>query len=249
MANKTVFDFILEKKPEEGTINAECSILARVVHVYPENVRTLAEKHGISLKGAILRVVCHELTHDYSKTGVEGDVIKSFPVVSSSLFRKFFSSEKPRPAEKIVVRGGYSKTENTRPAFDPSEPSSESGRKWQQKDFFINLDEGVTEKVAIEVMKDYLHKHKDFLTPEEQEQLFSVLTDKSKGAYYSEQVALVDEVIDRLCEESGFDRKLVWQAIKRGKFGKENTNDPETVAVLKDALSDNDELYRKIFNV
>lgn len=239
-------DFLLEKAPKDCHDNAVHDTFERLVHIYPENLRANALKSGISLKAATLRIVCHELGHDYSKMDVEGsDVTKFYPAKNISFLKTLFLRVESRPAQKSIIKRGYGKTESTKPAINADEPYDSSQIRHEQ-DFNVDIDEGITEKSAIDTMQAYLKKHKDFLTAEEQKQLFSALTDTEKGAYYSRQVAMVEELISHLSEASEiFGRDQIWLAIKRGKFGKENVNDPETLATLKEALSP--EIFNRFF--
>jgi len=55
-----------------------------------------------------------------------------------------------------------------------------------------------------------------------------------------------DGFFETLSEASGFEKQVVWQAVKRGKFGVENIHDEETKRLLETTLSP--EVYFRTFS-
>lgn len=238
-------DILLEENKAHQD-NGNYNFISRLIRVFPKTLRERAIKNGLSLKSAVLRIVCHELTHDYSKTDVVGDINHFLPPSLGQSIINFIVQKKSRIEEKLTVKQGYRKTETIKQEIDRDDPAAAWSRPDEQKEYYINFDEGVTEKVCLEVMKEYLRRHRDFLDKKEQAKLFAVLTNAEKGEYYSRQMALVDELIQKLSEVSGFKKDIIWQALKRGKFGQENTNDPETLATLKEHLPP--DFFQRAFN-
>lgn len=72
-------------------------------------------------------------------------------------------------------------------------------------------NEGVTEKLARELTGKYFKSSADFQK-----------IDQAKSYNYESAVLLIDAVIAKISEQTGFDQETVWNAIKRGMF--ENTS-------------------------
>ncbi|MBI5134800.1 hypothetical protein HZA86_01005 [Candidatus Uhrbacteria bacterium] len=214
---------------------------SRLIELNPDRLRTTARELGILLNTWLLFVVCHEAVHDYSFTRVRGE--REFHEIATvtNILKELFLFWKAPPERSMQVISGYKKTESR--YGGKSDDNIQGGRMTTVKILEI-LDEGVTDHVAFEMMENYLRLHPGALPREEFEHLRTVFRNPKQKMGHARAMALVDELIDGLHQESRLDRTVVWGAIKRGKFGADNVHDPETMALLKAAMPE--PLMRKL---
>lgn len=86
-------------------------------------------------------------------------------------------------------------------------------------------NEGVTEKLARELTEKYYKSSADFSK-----------YDQSRSYNYESAVLLVDAVIAKLSETTGFDQETIWNAIKRGMFENSDLETKELQELFEQAL-------------
>jgi hypothetical protein len=102
------------------------------------------------------------------------------------------------------------------------------------------FNEAVTEKNAREVLQAYCLGNEDIITSSDLKQYLKALEVKvddvenfteDKYKHYSPEVALLDQVINKISQEIGVSNETVWNGIKRGYFeeGPSIFEDPEII--------------------
>lgn len=146
------------------------------------------------------------------------------------------SPDKERgPSDPLVYdQGGYGRWLNgilTKTNFLPSkEGQAVKGY------LFIGLMEGVTEKIALQVLNSYVEQ--DTTISIEQKRIF-----KEQQLYilqnipYRLPVQFVDALIGRLSRHTGLSGKTVWEALVRGHFEGEDFEDQNLREAFAEALS------------
>src|SRR3989344_2868869 len=85
-------------------------------------------------------------------------------------------------------------------------------------DTYQILDEGITDKLAREIVLEYLEAHPDFADATGTKEFTSKLNDDRWHKKYNLEVSLVELMIDRLARETGVTSKIVWNAMLQGKL-------------------------------
>ncbi len=146
------------------------------------------------------------------------------------------SPDKERGASDPLVydQGGYGRYFNgilTKTNFLPSK----EGQKVKGY-LFVGLMEGVTEKIALQVLNSYVEQ--DTTISLEQKRIF-----KEQQLYilrsipYRLPVQFVDALIGRLSRHTGLLEKTVWEAIVRGHFEGEDFEDQSLSEAFAEAVS------------
>ncbi|HEY4510368.1 MAG TPA: hypothetical protein VJJ73_00845 [Candidatus Paceibacterota bacterium] len=86
------------------------------------------------------------------------------------------------------------------------------------------FDEGVTEKITQELTVDYFKSHPDSYEYKKAQAYYD--SDETKKSYIL-PTSLVDAMISKIANETGFSKQMVWQAIVRGKIEGEDLSDPD----------------------
>lgn len=216
-------------EPESGVYDP----VSRLVRLFPENLRARAEKTGISPKVWLLYFVCHESIHDFSFTRIKG--IEEFFKPNSfgfALKRLLGWRVPPNSDKQVTIESGFRRDEITK-TYTPDLINAQIDKQQMHEPF----DEGATIKVTLEMLEAYRKKHPEFLSRKELDALISVFNDpKSLLPQRRQYVQNVNNFIKELSAELDVNPSIVWQAIKRGKFGAENINDEETKQILEAEL-------------
>jgi hypothetical protein len=114
------------------------------------------------------------------------------------------------------IQSGYQRLVYT---SDPRDPSS-----YEHSSSFLGFDEGVTEKLAQEILIKYLVRS-NTINLDEARKYFQMKQYKQDLNPYHDVVQLVDVVTDRVAQNSGLARDAVWQAIVRGKLEGKNLHE------------------------
>jgi len=233
-------NFFITKKPNNPA-QAEHHPLSRSIELNPENLRQQATDLGISLETWVLFTVFHETVHDYSFTKIQGG--KEFYEAGSvgNLIKDLIFFWRKKPENKITRISGYQKTETVIKAENPEEPQNNLTEYRRLHEFF---DEGVTDKIALEILKTYQQAKPDTVSKTDLEKLIKVYSSTKEKSGHGRAITLVDKVITDISHETGVGTETVWQAVKRGKMGVENYNDEETQKILQAELPAN--VYREM---
>jgi len=168
------------------------------------------------LKLKVLKSVIHEQVHALSFTKIvtkytEGSLRRFIRIRGKNNFEGFYS-----------VLSGYNKI-----FFD----EDLEGMPSPNKDF-IAFDEGVTEKIAFEILNKYLSVEGSDMPAAQVNELEE---NTKKETTYGLCLDLVDDVIRRVAKQSGFSEDSVWQAIKRSKLEGVNFEDTEIGAFFDES--------------
>jgi len=93
-----------------------------------------------------------------------------------------------------------------------------------QSESYSLFDEGVTEKIARELVIKYLESHPNLEDLNKRKKIYE---DDSKPKVYNLAVSLVEAMIVKIANETGVSREMVWQAIVRGKIEGEDLGDAD----------------------
>lgn len=178
------------------------------IYLSEKEIRDWASKAKSDWELCALHVLIHEETHAVSKQECVG-------------LREYLANEQ---ASTYSI-SGYSRLSHYR--RDGKEPSSFS------YEFF---DEGVTDLIAQEVVKEYLYRHPEFAFPEKANRFFKRSFNQgiSPRESYVKIVRLIEQVIS---ERTGVGTDIVHGAIIRGKMSGDDLNDPELHEALSEILT------------
>lgn len=122
-------------------------------------------------------------------------------------------------------QSGYGKT-----ARDP--------QNQELKNFFEAFDEGVTEKLTLDILRKFLAGDSNSLTAEEKKRFFERFTIKSTDINYDAEIQLIDAFIECIAKKSGMDARTIWQAIVRSKVEGIDLEDTELSAFIDEHTFD-----------
>ncbi len=152
----------------------------------------------------ILLSVCHEEGHAVSRTELHG---------MRENIEGALNTE-----DNMEIRLGYAK---------------DVGKSGKWKTFYELFDEGVTDKLAVEIAQEYVRQHPEFnKTPAAQR-----LERGNVEMPYPQAMRFVDSFIGRMSREVGVPKKVVWQSIVRGKFEGVHFEDPELRSLFAEMFS------------
>ena len=211
-----------------GNRQSERHSLIGLIELYPDNVRQRAEEYQLQLRTWVLFVVVHELVHNYSHTDIQG--AKAFFEANSlsGMLKEMLLFWQKRTAKQMNVQSGYKRQDTT---LLTSNDSFSSDRV-QQHTTYENFDEGVTDKMALEILTEYAKLHPDFLTQTELDKLIFVLSEEKEASGHGKAIKLVDGVIADFSLRFGVSTDVVWEAIKNEKMGILSEDDNEIKQVL-----------------
>lgn len=185
---------------QQGTILASYNPLVNLVNL---NIPAIFEKSEIKKTDkylTLLHVVCHELTHSFSKQTLNVELSES--VEELNLIRKILKKT-PKKTEIYQVdrRSGYSH-------ISERISSNERGnKKLMKKVLFEFLNEGITEKLSREIFKEYLRRqgYNDKMALENFE--------KKGFSSYQGELYFIDKFVHKLSKLNGVDEDTVWKSL------------------------------------
>jgi len=217
----------------------------RHIFLQTDRIRATAEMLGVDPKIFFTYSLCHEIVHDYSFSQSEGseDFYKSqYP---GNIIKELLAFWR-KPKDKVLdSQTGYSLLKIiSRGITNPLNPGDKMVDVYRQ---YTSFDEAVTDKVAFELLQEYAKSSGQKLSKTEIDKLIFLLSDVNNPiSHWTGDIERVDDLVRELSESTGLDKQVVWQAVKRGKFGKENTSDPETRAILEQELPKS--LWKKLLD-
>lgn len=179
--------------------------------------------NGISFE-MILHMIIHELAHAASKY--------------TSLHTKYGEEQHVgyanNPTRYGVLYGDEDGTvddnfveENPFPSNDLKKRATRRGverrvikKKWAP---YLYFEEGVTEKIAREILNEYARRAG--LTGDVNK--YQSLSAKKRTIWYDKLVEYTDKIIEKISKYDDMPKKTVWDAIKRGRFEKNELKEKE----------------------
>lgn len=165
---------------------------------------------------AVLRILIHEQVHAISFTKIVSEHTQGF-------WKRLAKTVKGKGLMSLSsVLSGYQKNLFTR---------DQSGEYQSNRDF-LAFDEGVTDKLAFEILSEYLSVTGSEITVEQQTKFFQEDLQKTT---YGLCVQLVDEVVGKIAQNAGMDERTVWQALVRSKIEGVNLEDTEIAQFIDES--------------
>ncbi len=132
--------------------------------------------------------------------------------------------EEVHASARVVCMGLEEKSE-TRVGYSP-----EYQRGRERKQLFRLFNEGVTQKLGLEIFNEYVHA-KNLLKREELGRF---------NRFHQENdptITFVNTLIERLSYETGVSKEAAWHSMIRGAYEGENLQDPELERLFEELLS------------
>lgn len=220
---------------------AEHHALSRIIELFPENIRNQAKEYGVNLESWLLFTLFHEIAHDYSFTVHKG--VKEYMESNSipNILKDMIFFWEKQQEHRMVKMSGYNRKETMK---NFSNKDGVGQKLLKENEFHIRFDEGVTDKVALEMMEKYRNYHPEAVSQENLNKLKEKMYSPEEKSGHGQAMGMVDGTITEISQLSGVTEDAVWEAVKRGKFGKENFNDKETMKILQTELPP--PVYRKM---
>ena len=139
-----------------------------------------------------------------------------------------------REAHAAGLKGDY--TIEDQVGYGSSKTVQKMGQKTYES-YFRMFDEGINEKLAREIILEYLESHPDFTDAEKIDQFRQVYQDEHKYKSYELQVFFINKLITKLSVETGVSENAVWEALVRGKFEGEDFSSDEVKDLFSETFS------------
>lgn len=165
---------------------------------------------------SVLRTLIHEQIHAMSFTRIISEHPRSF---WQRLQRKVLGAGLVNLSS---VFSGYSR--------HLLKDNAEGGH--QENDGFLAFDEGVTDKLAFEILDEYLSAKDSTILDDQSTKVHRErLTETTYGAC----VRLVDELVRKIAQNAGMEERHVWQAIVRSKIEGVDLEDTEIARFIDES--------------
>lgn len=148
--------------------------------------------------------------------------LSSIEVFRSSIHEGTHKLARTRYRSSFQQEGGYLKV-----SIDPYGTEKEIERAIKKGNMprhhiFLMLNEAVTEKIAREVLVEYLMRSHEFADSKEADiyshKLKEVSPDFENYSNYEPEVFVLESMIEKISKEMGIDETAIWEAFKRGYF-------------------------------
>jgi hypothetical protein len=168
-------------------------------------------------KTAMIYTVCHELSHLITRYESVGDL----------------------DAEKLWNEGGHVENKAGYSRINTTvDIGKKGGKKISKDEGFIIFEEGITDKLAIELFSSYIKA-----VPNSNEESLrkgnNLLSARSSdGSRYALSRLVLEKFIEKVADKTGFPQEDVWHAILRDKLESSGFDDPELRELVAEAVSD-----------
>ena len=169
------------------------------------------EKLQIPVDLLALSVLCHEEVHATSRVECRGlEIIAGRPRYD-------------------YIRVGYF-------LDSPQEQEKDEGVDKGRMVFLRLFEEGVTDKLGQEIFREYVRRT-EFADKKTMAEFDRAAAEHGKEFLYVTPMKFVDALIAKISRETGISRRVVWQAIVRGKYEGEDLANPELREAFAEMVS------------
>ncbi|MDP2586532.1 MAG: hypothetical protein Q8P32_02055 [Candidatus Komeilibacteria bacterium] len=169
-----------------------------------------------ALEISTLAKFIHEQIHAISYTRIE-ESNENASIEKNNIFIQILNFVREQPASLFKsVKSGY--------AENKSENNVPKGEVKYTKNYEV-FDEAVTEKLSLEILREYLQQVS--LENLKHNQIENFIDRLEKESHYSEYIKLLNYIIESISRTTKISERDVWQAIVRGKLEGVNMDDPE----------------------